>query len=143
MNKKGQEGGIFFIILIVLVAVFYWYFIYPEPLPGECVIQIRETPIYSLVLSSEINGVFILGTGSFGKDIYYYYYIKDSDGGKILDKYDAEWIRIVEDDYSFPAFIKYKDAENNKCPDLNVPRPALRVPTNTIKKIYNVDLNNI
>lgn len=116
----------------------------------------ETTEIYTLADRYSVKGNFFLGSGSISSEDYYYY-IKDTDKGKITDKIPQKDTFITEDNSQKPRIEEYaykgernasKDfwlsidfGENKEDFSYNTAYYRVFIPKNTIKTDFAVDLN--
>ena len=101
-NKKGQtfEFVVFGLIIIGIIIIAF--------MERNDICQYEEdvTNIYSLNLGKELQGSFFIGIGGFGSSTYYYFYKEDGDG-VILDKLNADYVRLIETNDRLPSYVEY------------------------------------
>jgi hypothetical protein len=152
MFKKSQAAldflvnGFWFFIFIIGVTYFaISYLNAPEANSSLCYYTERITPIYSLSMNDKMQGMFFIGIGYIGEQPYYYFYEQSSQGGKILAKLLAEETVIQETNSTVPSKVEYiwtvKSAKCGFAPDYR--KVELYVPTDTIKKEFNVNTQTI
>lgn len=89
------------------------------------------TEIVSLKMNSEIQGNFVLGSGTL-KDVNYYYFYKETSQGYRLDKVRSEDTVIDEDDSITPSLYHIKESGSYS------PYFKLYVPVGTIVKEFKL-----
>ena len=136
-HKKGQFGGSILSSVFILGLLIVGCYIFHKEKTAGCEIKEDVTPIYSLNLNNEMQGSFILGIGGFGTETYYYFY-KQDENGVLLDKENAEYLRIIEDDDNIPSLREYSCSCTFATCE-NIPKRALYVPEGTIRKQYDVN----
>jgi len=161
--------GLFFIfaikgkvdIICILVLIFgifslsltygYYTFLQNENNVNYTIEEIR-IPIYSVDIGSEtsgkISGAFFIFSGYIKENLYYYYYLDNGNGGKILKKELAvDGIAIYEDENETPyrreIYKMYIDKNGNKCHAffvLGYPKYELHIPPGSIVNNYNLSV---
>lgn len=132
--KVALWGGI-----ITLFGLIVWAIIRPEE---ECFV---DEKIFSLTLTKQAEGSFILGSGSFDDEPYYYFYKEAKNGlqGKILSKVSAEETSIQETDSMSPVYRKFgtriKDCSDCYCRTSTSYKGTLFVPLDTVKLKFNAN----
>lgn len=142
MGKVETAFRVAFKVVFIVVMIFFfgfivWAMIQPEE---ECFV---DEKIFSITLTKQMEGSFILGSGSFEDKPYYYFYKEAQDGlqGKILSKVPAEETSIQETDSISPVYRKFgtrvKDCSNCRCGTSY--KGTLFVPSDTVKLKFNVN----
>jgi len=137
MNKKGGyfEGFIFLIVIIVVIVIAIM------ERGKSCQYEEDIEKIYSLNMGKEMEGSFFIGIGSFGDTTYYYFYKEDGDG-IILDKVNAEYIRLIETNNRVPSYVEYscncifKQCDGSK-------KRTLFIPIGTVKTNYDINTRSL
>jgi len=131
--------GLIIISIIILIIISITFGCSPQKIYDY---KWKITPIYSLSLSSNIEGNFILGSGFVNEVVYYYYYRQEEDG-KVLDSIRADYVIIIENDSEMPSLREHY-CPNYPCDNSKHPYyDRLYVPTNTIKTNFDLDTNKI
>lgn len=91
-------------------------------------------------------GTFFLGCGSYGSTMYYYYVIKDGEGGYITKQASTN-CHVYEDEETLPYVkIYYRQAKFapkwslNSCGGI-IEKVEFRVPKGSVNRAYSVDLD--
>lgn len=107
---------------------------------------VSETPIYSVVDESGVNGKFVLGTGAVDADIYIYY-IAETETGRKIEKAERDNVVIVENDAVQPNAKVVGERLKWKWVELFVldenaflDKTILTVPVGATTTEYNIDL---
>jgi len=107
----------------------------------------KEKKIFSLSIGKELSGGFILGCGSIGTEIYYYFYVKKQ-GGLQLSKVSADEVILRETNIGEPCiqYIEYKEEKewtiDNKGEFDEEINSILIVPMNTVKQEFTANILN-
>jgi len=137
MNKKGQT---FEFVLFVLIMIGIIIFAFMER-NGFCQYEEDVTNIYSLNMGKELQGSFFIGIGNFGSSTYYYFYKEDGEG-VILDKLNAEYVRLIETNERPPSYVEYScSCIFKKCDGTK--KRTLFIPIGTIKTNYDVNTKSL
>lgn len=140
----GSVGIILGGILGFPTAYAMQLFVDPIPRHEEC----HAVPIYSLKDNRDIEGTFVLGSGSINTEPYYYAMI-ERDGGFVMWRCPAEGLIVRETNERRPALRRYYSVPDErkfwdrwviyKCKEAEVGR-YLDVPPGTIVRDYSIDL---
>ena len=115
--------GIFLIVFFLLKPLFAIHA--EEKAYREQVIH-RE--VYSVEAMQGSGGRFMLGSGSVDAKPYYYVYIKNEDGGFILERISATNTVVfmdIDTGTEAPYFVKKYDAEGNQVDELHLPPDSI------------------
>ena len=129
------------IIIITLITVMIIITGCSNNIP-TCPYKEVATPIKSLETGNTMSGSFIVGIGGFSTTPKYYVYLA-KDNGWILTTYNAETIKLVEDDNNYPAYVTYTLVTNGGYCKIDLTTNTdeyLRVPSNTIKMNYDTTI---
>jgi hypothetical protein len=137
MNKKGGIiDGFMILMLIILVIV-----IAIMESGKTCQYEEDIEKIYSLNMGKEMEGSFFIGVGGFGHTTYYYFYKEDGEG-IILDKVNAEYVRLIETNDKVPSYVEYScNCTFKKCDGSK--KRTLFIPIGTVKTNYDIDTRSL
>jgi hypothetical protein len=106
-------------------------------------LSVNENSTYylqSVVLDNNFEGSFVLGTGMLNGESYYIAYEIQSDGGKILKKYDADSVIVYDTlEHGDTPYLK-KSISGFLGTNVEI---KLYVPKDTIDKNLDIDLSNL
>lgn len=107
-------------------------------------IKTNEIEISALNDKSNISGNFFIGTGYIEEEINYYY-VENTEKGKIIKNIEADNVYIVEDNEEKPRIEKYNAQYKNKICNLiaknyNNSYKKIYIPENSITNEYNINL---
>lgn len=103
--------------------------------------------VYSIKDTTNINGQFVLGSGTVNEE-QYFYFVSEKEGFKSVDKVSTDSSRIKEGGFKTPYMKKYKYVYDNKFIRFMFGETAINrgnaydfyLPKNTVTQEYKVDL---
>ena len=111
--------------------------------------QVPCDDIYSLNISTEVHGSFVLGFGSVGSETYYTFYTKDSNDLYKMSKVGVNRTLIKLDSSQSPKMVKVVQlisstpctifGGNKSSHEYDTGKRILVVPSNTIRQEYKVN----
>lgn len=123
---------VFHFFILILSIVFAFNFL-----------SVNENSTYNLqsvVLDNNLEGTFILGTGMLNGESYYITYEIQSDGGKILRKYDSSSVIVYDTlEHGDTAYLN-KSISGFLGTNIEV---KLYVPKDTINKSLDINLSSL
>lgn len=140
-GSMGIIGVMLGFLLAVVVQAGLFVFIEPE----YELVETSRINIEGLKDNSNINGSFVLGSGTINEE-QYYYFMKKTSFGLQMDKIEALRVPLKESNNESPALVTLKERLNNKWNNLFwVGRTGneityLVVPEKTVTKEFTVDM---
>lgn len=107
-------------------------------------VKVNEIEISALKDNNNMSGNFFIGIGYIDEEMNYYY-VENTEKGKIVKKIDANNVYIVEDNEEQPRIEEYKAQFKNEkwlliAANCNNSYKKIYIPENSITNEYNIDL---